>query len=59
MLEYHCTSNAQNMSTPCTQCNRTIDILETFPGGLCLQCHARKVEKEPLTKPDFIGTIKI
>lgn len=41
----------------CKQCGREIGILEVFPGGICLSCHAAKVDKLPLERPDFIGTI--
>lgn len=43
----------------CKTCPTMIDKLETFTGGICVNCHAKKVEGEPITKPDFIGTINI
>ena len=43
----------------CNTCPTMIDRLETFTGGICVKCHAKKVEGEPITKPDFIGTINI
>ena len=43
----------------CKKCARQITALDVFPGGICLQCHAEKVDKLPLEKPDFIGAITV
>ena len=41
----------------CIECKREVAELEVFPGPRCLACHARKVEHEPLERPDFVGAI--
>ena len=39
-----------------------MDPLEVFPGGICVDCHEKKFDKElertgKLPKPNFLGTI--
>lgn len=37
----------------CKKCGAPVDELAVFPGGICLKCHAEKVDKLPLEPPDF------
>ena len=41
------------MTLKCRKCGVEMDELEVFPGGICLTCHAEKVDKLPLEPPDF------
>lgn len=45
------------MKTPtkCTGCGAKIDLFDTFPGNICVVCHAKKVDSTPLpTDKDMI-----
>lgn len=45
------------MKTPikCTGCGAKIDLFDTFPGNICVVCHAKKVDGTPLpTDKDMI-----
>lgn len=47
------------MTTPtkCTGCGAKIDLFDTFPGNICVVCHAKKVDGTPLpTDKDMIDT---
>ena len=45
----------------CTKCNKEIDKLEVFSGGLCVDCYEIQFNKtyknKPLPKPNFRGVI--
>ncbi len=41
----------------CKKCGEETDELAVFPGGICLSCYEKKMEGQPLEKPDFIRTI--
>ena len=43
---------------PCTRCATETNVLEIFPGGICLTCYAAKEGKQPLTRSDFNGMIR-
>lgn len=36
-------------SEACATCKAPIDYLTTFPGGICVNCHAKKVDGEDAT----------
>ena len=42
----------------CKDCGAKIEFLADFPGPRCLNCHAKKVSKEPLERPDFTKGIR-
>lgn len=35
-------------TTPCATCDAPITALDTFPGGICLNCHATATANDPL-----------
>lgn len=39
----------------CRKCSSEIDALAVFPGGICLACHAKKVEH--LSPQDLLNQI--
>lgn len=41
----------------CIDCGNRIEWLADFPGPRCLNCHARKMEGQPLGRPDFVGAL--
>lgn len=41
----------------CRKCGAEIDPLAVFPGGICLKCHAEKVDKLPPEPPDFMAAL--
>lgn len=43
----------------CRDCGARIEYLADFPGPRCLACHAKKVEHEPLERPDFTKAIAL
>lgn len=58
-IMYHDMSTTDNDVKICKDCGRKIEYLADFPGPRCLVCHAKKVENEPLEKPNFIKAINI
>lgn len=30
----------------CTQCGAPVGILDTFPGNICLKCHAKRFDEQ-------------
>jgi hypothetical protein len=48
-----------NETTNCAKCKTTIDVLDAFPGRICLACHAAKFDQQVknnggvLPRPDF------
>ena len=56
------TMRQDNNMPKCTNCGKKMDPLEVFPGGICVDCHEKKFDKElertgKLPKPNFLGTI--
>jgi hypothetical protein len=43
----------------CRDCKAEIEYLADFPGPRCLKCWAKKVENEPLERPNFIKAINL
>lgn len=43
----------------CKDCGLPIEYLADFPGPRCLKCHAKKVEHEPLERPDFARALGV
>ena len=41
----------------CKRCGKKTDVLEIFPGGVCLGCWEKKEGKAPLTESDFKGMV--
>jgi hypothetical protein len=50
---------------PCKKCKKMIDPLAVFPGGICLDCHAKKFDAQVranggiLPRPDFVSTLNL
>ena len=45
------------MSVMCKRCGKETEILDVFPGGICLDCYAAKEGQQPLTQSDFNGMV--
>ena len=41
----------------CKRCGKKTDVLEIFPGGVCLGCWEKKEGKAPLTEAGFKGMV--
>lgn len=37
----------------CKRCGKATNVLDVFPGGICLDCYAAKEGKQPLSNSDF------
>lgn len=46
-------------SKVCIDCGDVIEYLADFPGPRCLKCHAAKMDKLPLERPDFVGALNL
>ena len=42
----------------CAKCKSVEDELTRFPGSLCLACWERKMEGQPIERPDFSRIFK-
>lgn len=42
----------------CKDCGAKIEYLADFPGPRCLKCWAKRMEGQPLERPDFIKAIQ-
>ena len=41
----------------CKRCGEKTEVLDVFPGGICLDCYAAKEGQQPLTQSDFNGMV--
>ncbi len=40
-------------TTKCKRCGKKTDVLDVFPGGICLTCYEATEGQKPLTSTDF------